>query len=194
MYFLLPLHVSYIQSRVLWHTGRWLRTRNPLHVRFTVKPEEMTSKRPNASLRSLSKHEKQVAQKKKQKTKQRKKVSPVIHCLCMCVWERETVCSRWELRGALLSPWGPDSVICLGKAPRPARCVRAGWVCDYVLNKPCDCRHVSRRETRHRHMSLTCWTALSTPHPPRTHAHTHTHTHTHPSSPLGSLLEYNPRL
>ena len=73
MYFLLPLHVSYIQSWVFWHTGRWLRTRNPLHVRFTVKPEEMTSKRPNASLRSLSKHEEQVAQREEEEAKKKKK-------------------------------------------------------------------------------------------------------------------------
>lgn len=33
------------------------------------------------------------------------------------------------------------------EAPRPAQCVRAGWISDYVLNKPCDCRHVSQLQT-----------------------------------------------
>lgn len=33
-------------------------------------------------------------------------------------------------------------------APRPRECVRAGWVPGYVLNKPPDCRHVSRGRGR----------------------------------------------
>lgn len=55
----------------------------------------------------------------------------------------------------------------------------------YVLNTPCDCRHVSplQTQTRRRHMSLTCWTALSTPHPPHAGGHAGTHAHSHPSSP-----------
>lgn len=67
------------------------------------------------------------------------------------------------------------------EAPRPVNVRELGGFVTiaYVLNKPSDCRHVSQPEaqTRHRHMSLTCWTALSTPHPPPL---THTHTHLPP--------------
>lgn len=131
--------------------------------------------------------------RKKNLTDVEKKVSPVIQCVCVlcavCVpaesWSGAR-CSVVTLRSGL------GCSLCTSReAPRPAECVSAGWVFDYVLTKPCDYRHVSRQETHPlRHMSLTCWTALSTPHPPRpahkharTHQSTHARTHTQTFSP-----------
>lgn len=107
-----------------------------------------------------------------------------ISCYPVC----ECSCSIATLRSGLCSMSSRE-------APRSAQCARAGWVFDYVLNKPCDCRHVSRLETqtRHRHMSLTCWTALSTLHPPLT---THTNT-TRPDAgvqPISVVLPHRGRV
>lgn len=77
-------------------------------------------------------------------------------------------CELQSSAAGVLSPLGPGLSSMSREAPRPAQCVRAGWISDYVLNKPCDCRHVSQLQTQTplRHMSLTCWTVLSTPHLP----------------------------
>lgn len=85
-----------------------------------------------------------------------------------------------------LSSEAPGCDLWVGLCLRPA----------YVLNTPCDSRHVSqlRTQTLHRHMSLTCWTALSTPHPPHAAWHAHARRHTHSRLLPCVLLEYIPPL
>lgn len=66
---------------------------------------------------------------------------------------------------------------CLEEAPRPSQCEIAGWVGDYVLNKPCDCRHVSGRDTRctpshEAHVLDGAFNCFPSPRPPLRRAHT----------------------
>lgn len=52
----LPRHICYVQCRVFWYTGRWLRTCNPLHVVKLQNPKKELQKKPqivpNVSLQS----------------------------------------------------------------------------------------------------------------------------------------------
>lgn len=91
----------------------------------------------------------------------------------VCVFSR---CKAGVGHGTVLSPWGPDAVVCLGRLHARMNVWELGG---FVRVKPCDCGHVSRLQTdsTQSHEPHVLDGAFNSSPSPRAHSHTHTHRH-----------------